>query len=515
MAANDRAVPPVVSTPIGIMGAGTMGAGIAQVAAQAEHPVLLYDARAGAAAHAVRAISEVIGKLVGKGRLSAEQAVDTCARLRPVASLAELRGCGLVVEAIVEDLEAKRELFRGLEDVAAAETVFASNTSSLSITAIAAGLRRPERLGGMHFFNPASLMPLVEIVSGLTTSPETLAMLEATAKAWGKQTVRARSTPGFIVNRIARPFYGEALRLLVEKAADAATLDAIMRDAGGFRMGPFELMDLIGLDVNLAVTQSVFEATFHDARFRPSLLQKELVEANHLGRKTGQGFYRYGADVLSPKPRSVAAATFPSSICLFGDDPLTQVLRERLDAGQHVFERAPAHADGRLAETPQACLYRTDGRSATQRSHDLGQQNLVLVDLVLDPATAKRLAVSAADQASAAALTEMAGLLQAAGFVVSHLDDAPGMALLRTVAMLANEAADAVHQGICTAADCDKAMRLGTNYPRGPLEWADAVGPSTLVCVLDHLHAAYGDSRYRVSPLLRRKGLTSSLFHSP
>ena len=500
-------------TAVGIVGAGTMGAGIAQVAAQAGHRVLLYDSRPAAATTAIEGVSATWQKLASKGRLTSAQAVEAAANLSAAASLDALAPCGLVIEAIVEDLGAKRSLFRSLEDLLTPEALLATNTSSLSITAIGAELRHPERLAGMHFFNPAPLMPLVEIIAGLLTADKTLGALETLARSWGKQTVRARSSPGFIVNRVARPFYGEPLRLLHEQASDPATLDAIFREAGGFRMGPFELMDLIGQDINFAVTRSVFEATFYDPRVTPSLLQKEFIEANRLGRKSGHGFYTYTPEAVRPEPRSFAPLPTPEGIRLFGDDPLVAVLRERLETAGKAIDVQPAQADQRLAETRNASLYRTDGRSATQRARDLNRHDLVLVDLALDYRGATRLALAAADQASAEAGDEIAGLLQAAGIMVSPLDDAPGMALLRTVAMLANEAADAVQQGVCSAADCDQAMRLGTNYPIGPLAWADALGAASLVTALDHLRAAYGDARYRVSPLLRRKALAGTTFH--
>ena len=237
---------------VGIVGAGAMGAGIAQVAARAGTRVLLFDERPEAAQQATLAVAASLSKLAARGQVSPDELPAILARMQAVATLSDFAACELVIEAIVEDLSAKRQVFRSLEDIVSAAALLATNTSSLSVSAIAAGMRHPGRVAGMHFFNPAPVMPLVEIVSGLDTHPETLTRLEATARSWGKQTVRARSTPGFIVNRVARPFYAEALRLLTERASDHVTLDAILREAGGFRMGPFELMDLIGNDVNFA-----------------------------------------------------------------------------------------------------------------------------------------------------------------------------------------------------------------------------------------------------------------------
>lgn len=278
--------------PVLVVGAGIMGAGIAQVAAAAGHRVMLFDTRDGAAASARERLAATLDGLVAKGKLAAGQAQATLARIESIAVLQQAGGARLVVEAIVEDLAAKRTLLRQLETVVDADAVLATNTSSISVTALAAGLAQPRRLVGMHFFNPVPLMKLVEVVSGLHTHPDVAAAIFDLASAWGKVPVHARSTPGFIVNRIARPYYAEALALLHEQVATPQMLDACLR-AAGFRMGPCELMDLIGHDTNFAVTNSVYEANFYDKRYMPSLVQRELVDGGLLGRKTGRGFYRY------------------------------------------------------------------------------------------------------------------------------------------------------------------------------------------------------------------------------
>ena len=501
-----------LSIPVAVVGAGAMGAGIAQVAAVAGHPVRLLDNRPGAAEQAVAGIRAQLAKLADKGKISAEAAQVAGARLQPVASSAELAGCGLVVEAIVENLEVKRGLFRELEAICGADCILATNTSSISVTSIAAGLQRPERLVGLHFFNPAPLMALVEIVSGLATKPELAAVLFDTAAAWGKTPVHAKSTPGFIVNRVARPYYAEGLRLLQEGAADCATLDAVMREAGGFRMGPFELMDMIGHDVNFAVTKSVWNAFYNDPRFQPSLVQQELVDAGFIGRKSGRGFYDYREGAERPQPRTEAAVAAPAAIALCGDSPLVQALAVRLQAAGLAFERRESF-DGRVAEAGNAVLFQTDGRSATQRAAETGIANLLLVDLALDYAKASRLAIAAARQADAASRQAAIGLLQAAGFAISLLRDLPGLPVMRTVAMLANEAADAVNQGVCDAPAADAAMRLGVNYPRGPLAWADAVGVERICTVLANLASFYGEDRYRVSPLIQQAVFAGTNLH--
>ena len=490
-----------------MIGAGAMGSGIAQVAAQAGHPVQLFDTRFGAADEACRTLSATFDALTAKGKISADTARSASRRIAAVNVLADCVSARLVIEAIVEDLEAKRALLRELEVIVTPETILASNTSSLSITALAAGLQHPQRVVGMHFFNPAPVLPLVEVVSGLATDRAVAEIIYASAAAWGKLPVHASSTPGFIVNRCARPFYGEALRLLSERAADPATLDAVMREAGGFRMGPFELMDLIGLDVNFAVTRSVWDAYFHDPRYTPSVLQQELVAAGFLGRKTGRGFFSYGASAAKPEPSTQPPQRRPTAICVCGGLGPAAALADRLAASGVAVERAPMHnafPDGAIA-IEGGWLALTDGRAATSRGVAIGEPTIVLFDLALDYATCTRVAVARADTCSDRTWNAAVGALQAAGIAVSALDDVAGLAVMRTVVMLANEAADAVTQGIATAHDVDLAMQKGVNYPVGPLAWADRIGAARVREVVVNLAAHYGEDRYRISPLLARR----------
>jgi len=367
-------------------------------------------------------------------------------------------------------------------------------------------------VAGMHFFNPAPLMPLVEVVSGLATDPAVANTIYATALAWGKSPVHARSTPGFIVNRCARPFYAEALRALVERAADPATLDALMREAGAFRMGPFELMDLIGLDVNIAVTRSVWEAFFHDARFTPSVTQHEMVAAGYLGRKAGRGFFDYGANAVKPTPSAESPQPRPGKIAKAGELRMGAALAARLAAAGLTTDVAiadPRFPSGALRIAGNAdniaWLVPADGRTATAIAAKAGIRDVVTFDLAFDYAKCARLAVARADTCSGEAFGACVGALQAAGIAVSRIDDVAGMLVLRTVAMLANEAADAVTQGIGSAADVDLAMQKGVNYPRGPLAWADALGLAFVRDTLVNLAAHYGEDRYRLSPLIARR----------
>jgi len=300
------------TTRVGVVGAGAMGRGIAQVAAAAGHPVVLADARPAAAAGAREAIAHALASLVAKGKLAADRresilaritTADTTADVRaPGAALSALAPCGLVIEAIVEDLDAKRGLFAQLAAVAAPDAVLATNTSSLSVAAMAAGCPSPERIIGLHFFNPPPVLPLVEVVPWAGTDPDVAEACVALMTVWGKTAVQCSDTPGFIVNRVARPFYGEALRIAEEGFASFATIDWAMRTIGGFRMGPFELMDFIGNDVNFAVTQAIYTGFFHEPRFRPSLTQQRLVAAGWLGRKSGRGYYEYHEGAVPPVP---------------------------------------------------------------------------------------------------------------------------------------------------------------------------------------------------------------------
>ncbi len=290
------------NTRVGIAGAGAMGSGIAQVAAAYGHSVILYDAQAGAVGRGIASIEKNLARAVEKKKLSADDSAATRHRISFAESLDAFAGCGLVIEAIIEDLAVKRTLFSTIESVVASDAVLGTNTSSLSVTAIAGACAAPNRFVGIHFFNPPTLLPLVEIIPGIATDPAVVASASNLMREWGKTTVVASDTPGFIVNRIARPFYGEALRICEEGIADMATIDWAMRELGGFRMGPFELMDFIGNDVNLAATKSVYEAMFHDSRFRPTLTQQRLVDAGFLGRKTGRGYYDYSGGAVAPEP---------------------------------------------------------------------------------------------------------------------------------------------------------------------------------------------------------------------
>jgi 3-hydroxybutyryl-CoA dehydrogenase len=489
--------------PVLVVGAGIMGAGIAQVAAQAGHNVYLFDLREGAAAQAKDKLAKTLQGLQAKGKLTADAVGQTLARIQVLSALAQAADAALVVEAIVEKLDAKRSLFQQLEAVVGADCVLATNTSSISVTAIANGLQHPGRLVGMHFFNPVPLMKLVEVVSGLQTDRPVAEAIFALSQAWGKVPVHARSTPGFIVNRIARPYYAETLALLHEQAASPAELDACLR-AVGFRMGPCELMDLIGHDTNFAVTSSVYEANFFDKRYVPSLVQRELVDGGLLGRKSGRGFYDYSqAQGLQTTPPAVSDAEVATpahqSLTVMGEGALAERLVEALRRAGAVFEREEAE-DWMGLEIAGAQLRLSDGRCASQLGH-----NVAVFDRPVSTAAGASLAWAPSVRASEAWVRDAAQWLRVLGFSPVRVLDAPGLVVARTLAMLINEAADAVHQGVCDQAGADAAMKLGVNYPAGPFEWLANWDAAGVVAVLEALDAHYRGERYRVSPWLRQQ----------
>jgi 3-hydroxybutyryl-CoA dehydrogenase len=488
-----------------------MGAGIAQIAAVAGRKVLIADAAPGAAARAVDAIRDRVKAQVARGRLTVDpDALDLTAIEDPVG----LAGCAVVIEAIIEDLAVKQALFAEIEGVVADDAILASNTSSLSPTALAAGLAHPERLVGLHFFNPVPAMKLVEVISGLATAPEVADAAADLASAWGKTVVRSTATPGFIVNRIARPFYAEAWRLYEEHAAVPQNIDAVLTGAGGFRMGPFALMDLIGHDVNEAVTRSVWAAFSCDPRFAPALAQRALVEAGWLGRKSGRGMYPGdGAPAATPAQPAVSPQIVIEHAPRDGDgerqpSPLRALL-DRAGVGTVPGDRDDTSAglpDGLIELPSGALLAQCEGVTATSLSAAL-ERPVIVTDRVLDPGTATAIAIAPSDGCPPAALAEATGLLQAAGLAVYVIEDTPGLIVARTVAMLANLAADALASRVASEPDIDTAMRLGVNYPLGPLAWARQWGIGAVLRILDSLDNWYRDGHYRPSPLLRRAAL--------
>ncbi|HGK7507852.1 3-hydroxyacyl-CoA dehydrogenase [Kluyvera cryocrescens] len=459
---------------VAVIGGGTMGAGIVEVAASAGHPVRLYDISAEAITRAIDGIRQRLESRVSRGKLSAEQAQALLSRITPATELSQLADAQLVIEAASERLEIKQALFSQLAEICSPSALLTSNTSSISITAIAAGIKHPERVAGLHFFNPAPVMKLVEVVSGLATSAEVVEQLCACVSRWGKQAVRCRSTPGFIVNRVARPYYAEAWRALEEQVASAEVIDAALRDGGGFPMGPLALTDLIGQDVNFAVTCSVFNAFWQDRRFLPSLLQQELAIAGRLGKKSGHGVYRWPVETQPELAEPTLAADAAAQVAI--SDNVTKL-------------------DGVL-------LLETCGETALALSVRHG-----CPVVVYDHSAGDTVVLAASATNSPAETDKAIYYFQQQGKKVLRIADYPGLLVWRTVAMLANEALDAVQKGVACAEDIDTAMRLGVNYPRGPLAWGESLGWGRVLRLLENLQQHYGEERYRPSALLRQKAL--------
>ncbi len=492
---------------LGVVGAGLMGGGIAQVAARAGVRTLLFDSREGAAEKAKQNIEVSLTKLVDKGKITADAVAATLASLQPVSLLAELAGCDAVIEAVIEDLEAKKQLFADLERIVTANCVLATNTSSLSVTAIAAACQLPGRVAGFHFFSPVPLMKVVEVIVGARTEKRSAVILTALATSMGHTPVRAKDTPGFIVNHAGRGYGTEALRILAENVAEFHTVDAILRDGAGFRMGPFELMDLTGLDVSQPVMESIYHQYYEEPRFRPSplLLQRKL--AGLLGRKSGEGFYKYVNGVMQPVERAAASATKPASVWVSRAQPdlhdAVSALLVKLGASIEAGDQPGKHA---------LCLITPVGEDATTCAlrEGLDPARTMAIDAMFGMATHRTLMTTPVT--TAATRNAALGLFQADGTPASIIRDSAGLVAQRVVAHIVNVACDMAQQGVATPADIDRAVTLGLGYRLGPLEMGDALGPARILAILAAMQAFYGDPRYRPSPwLVRRARLGISL----
>jgi 3-hydroxybutyryl-CoA dehydrogenase len=527
---------------IGVLGAGTMGAGIAQLAARSGARTLLHDPFPEALARGIASAEDGLRKEMVKGRLSEEDAAAASERLEPIEDMGAFADCELVIEAAPERLELKHEMYAKLSEIVSEQCVLATNTSSLLVTAIATGASHPERVVGMHFFNPAPLMRLLEVVAGVESSPQALALANATGEAMGKTVIVAKDGPGFIVNRCNRPFGLEALRVLQEQISDVETIDRICRMEGGFRMGPFELMDLVGVDTGFEISKSFYAQSFGEPRWRPSMIAARYVAAGLYGRKSGRGYYAYGDGKHRPEDPEPPQGAAPSHdrfggtgegvVVISGAGVLADELREAAsEAGYEVraphaptggvlpalvldCDPAPARDaqaaafaggqhDRRGAPTPQggACallcakgsLGALDPGGSAVGFHALPPlSQSALVELTRN------------DSSSPLAAARAERFFGALGKHVAWVGDAPGLVLGRIVCQVINESTFALGEGVGSARDIDTGMVLGLSHPRGPLEWADAIGLDHVLAVLLALCEEYREERYRPAPALRR-----------
>ncbi len=495
---------------VGIVGAGVMGRGIAQIAVLAGAHVRLADSREGGAALARAQLLATFGNLVDKERLTSAAAACAADRIHACTRLDELDGCHVVIEAIIEDLAAKQALFRALEAIVGADAILATNTSSLSVTAIAAGLKRPERIAGFHFFNPVPLMKIVEVVGGLLTTPDITDYLIALGTHWGHAAVRAKDTPGFIVNHAGRGLGTEGLRLLAEGVTSYSTLDKILRECAGFKLGPCELLDLTGLDVSHPVMESIYQQYFEEPRFRPQGLTRQMLSAGVLGKKTGRGFYRYDAQGKKEAiPDDAPSGSLPPSVWLSRAHP---ALAERLLA--LIRHSGVALEQGERPSDDALCIVTPLGDDATACCvrEGLDARRSIGVETLFD-LTRRRVLMT--NPATDAAYCQMArGLFASDGAAVSVIRDSTGMVAQRVVAHIINIACDIAQQDIAQPADIDRAVVLGLGYPHGPLAWGDQLGAGLVLAILSTLQEQTGDPRYRPSPWLKRRAaLGLSLHH--
>ncbi len=496
---------------VAVVGAGAMGRGIAQIAAQAGSQVLLFDAQSAACQKARESIIAQWGKLAEKGRLTAELVQQYSRQLQCVDSLQALSACDLVIEAIVERLDIKQSVFAELEAVVRDDAVLASNTSSLSVTAIAAKLKRPQRVAGYHFFNPVPLMKVVEVIPGLKTDPAVCERLSEYAREMGHTAVMAQDTPGFIVNHAGRGYGTEALRLVSEGVTDFVTTDRILKDQVGFKLGPFELFDLTGLDVSHPVMESIYHQYFEEPRYRPNVIAAQRMAGGVVGRKVGEGFYRYEASgmVVPPEPPVPVMADLPPVW-------VSSRAARRADLFQLLKDLGATIETGASPSAQALCLVAPLGFDVTTVAvvERLDPSRTVGIDLLMpDNATKRR--VLATNPATRADMRDAAHALFARdGKAVSVIRDSGGFVTQRVVANIVNIACDICQQGICSPQDLELAVTLGLGYPMGPLALGDKLGPDNLLETLFNLQTVYGDPRYRPSPWLRRRGAIGlSLLH--
>jgi len=485
-----------MSEQIGVIGAGIMGRGIAQLFAQAGFAVMLFDAQGGVATKARASILDILDREVQKGKMSAGDRDTVADRLGISEAIEGLATAGLVVEAILEDLSAKQSIFKQLESIVADTAILVSNTSSLTVSAIAAACDKPERVAGLHFFNPVPLMKIVEIIPGLRTDPAITDRLRELVARTGHRSVVAADQPGFLINHAGRALYTEGLRIVEETVTDYATLDLVMRESCGFRMGPFELLDLTGIDVSGKVMQSIFDQFQQDPRYRPSSLVPPRIAAGLYGRKAGRGFYEYGENPRAAPLALPVPATGPGKIWI-----------EACDTGGHIAEML-VRGGAEQVDTPDAAdiqIVLPLGEDATAAAVRLGLDpaRVVALDMVIAPD--RRQVLMTPPGSGTAAAAHVAGWIAATGLPVSVIADSSGFIAQRILAMIVNTGCEIAQRAIASPADIDTAVTFGLGYPKGPLALGDAIGPARILEILETMQRLSGDPRYRPSPWLRRR----------
>jgi len=495
---------------VAVIGTGTMGRGIMQVSAQGGMNVLAFDEKAGAAQAAKDYIAGMLGKLADKGTIPRSEAEAAVARIAVAGSLEDIAKADLVVEAILERLDIKQPLFAKLDELCGPDTILASNTSSLPITAIAAKCRRPERVGGMHFFNPVPLMKLVEIIPGVRTAPWVSDTLMAIARRMTREPVLCTDSPGFIVNHIGRAYVPEASRILSEGIAQHYEIDRIMCGAPGFKLGPFGLIDLVGSDVSVSVMESIWGQYFSEPMYAPQQVLKPRVDAGMLGQKSGAGWYEYKGGKRVEPEAAPAPRTLPRKVWLGAGEPEDQAALRALitAAGCEVDAEPVPHAGSLILLNPLGL----DVSSASE-TLNVDPARTVAVDTLFGLKGPRTLMISPATEP--AARDEAHALLAADGQSVAVINDSPGFVAQRIVAHIINVSCGIAQRGIAAPADIDKGAKLGLGYPFGPLEWGDRIGPDNVLSILESLYEFYGEARYRPSPWLKRRAMLGLSLTAP
>ena len=486
---------------VGVIGTGAMGRGIVQVTAAGGMNVLMTDARPGAAAEARDFIAKMLDRAAEKGSMTKEEAAAATARIKIVDSHRDMNPCHVVIEAIVENLDAKRALFAELEAIVTPDCILVSNTSSMSVTTIGAKLKTPQRFAGFHFFNPVPLMKLVEVISGLLTEEWVCDALMALGRRMTREPVRLTDAPGFLVNQVGRGFTLEASHLVYEGISNFADVDRVMRDVGGFRMGPFELMELTGLDVTQPASSLIYNQFFQEPRYRPNLIMQERFEAGVLGRKSKKGFYNYDADMKAivapeaPAPAARPEAVWVSSVEAAGAAKLKELLSK---LGMTVESGAQPSAKALILVTPIG-----EDATTAATSQGLDPKRTIAVDTLFP--MVKRRTIMTTPITDPAYRDAAHGLLASDGVPVTVCRDSPGFIAQRIVAMIVNIGCSIAQSRTSVPADIDKAVTLGLNYPNGPFKFADVLGVQNIHRVLENMNKIYADPRYRPNIWLTRR----------